>query len=433
MDVWTGNEETEETLNAVLLDQDDGHEDYRFEGVPWWERPQHQSDLGILIKVVEGPTEIDSMRLAARGATELLLYAAALGKPKVEGLPTPPRSSSPVPSQHEAHSTTNLGQQLRLYALPISRNVAPAAGSYSNDISSISTGDAWFLPLQQHPEKSASGPSSPKRRKLSDVFDNATQQRQKFKGYGGERISRAMSNASDPSIGNSKNVLPQKETVASSLEPGDESVQPANPRRQNVSRSSSFASLPSIEPSRPCSRRGSFVPNKRSSLHRVESVVSGLRSPSITIESDNSIEQQNKTSLSRIIMTGMRMYGLQQRKPHAKAPNASAEAPPEDEEYKLIYHQTFKAASLAFRSHFAVRQIGPDTMREVVDRLLSMFCTDPLSEAITEEHKDCSFGSQEHKEQPNPFDEPRIAGDTVKLTAHARPLSEKEKHSSRTT
>ena len=81
------------------------------------------------------------------------------------------------------------------------------------------------------------------------------------------------------------------------------------------------------------------------------------------------VESRNKEALSRVVMAGMRMYGLQQRRKtksrrgsvalshdcndHISEEQAAQDAV-KDEEYKLIYHQTFKGAILALvcRSYF---------------------------------------------------------------------------------
>jgi hypothetical protein len=74
------------------------------------------------------------------------------------------------------------------------------------------------------------------------------------------------------------------------------------------------------------------------------------------------IETRNKEALSRVVMAAMRMHGLQQRKKNrsrrgSAAPaveavsklteEAAAEEVAKDEEFKLIYHQTYKSAALA--------------------------------------------------------------------------------------
>lgn len=45
------------------------------------------------------------------------------------------------------------------------------------------------------------------------------------------------------------------------------------------------------------------------------------------------------------------------------------------DEYKVIYHQTFKAATFAFRRQVSTLPLGQETMRDVVDRLLVLFCS----------------------------------------------------------
>jgi len=93
-------------------------------------------------------------------------------------------------------------------------------------------------------------------------------------------------------------------------------------------------------------------------------------------------------------MAGMRLYGYQQRKKtnivrrgsaspssgDAEAEQESAEAA-KDEEYKLVYHQTYKGAVFAFRRSIASTplQTQPNKIRDTVDRLLAIFCTDPLA------------------------------------------------------
>lgn len=128
-------------------------------------------------------------------------------------------------------------------------------------------------------------------------------------------------------------------------------------------------------------------------------------------------------------MAGMRMYGLQQTKKSANTANRITEGSSEqDGEYKLIYHQTFRAASFAFRTHLAVKQVPQNTLREVVDRLLSMFCNDPLAESKIEEDVDRSFGSQKLEQRRNPFDEPTSSAGIVETVT---PLHRKEKHNRR--
>lgn len=85
------------------------------------------------------------------------------------------------------------------------------------------------------------------------------------------------------------------------------------------------------------------------------------------------------------------MHGLQQRKknksrrgsvaPGVQVEEQLSEEAAKDEEYKLIYHQTYKSAVLAFRKHMSSKPLHsqPDRLGDVVERLLAIFCTDPLA------------------------------------------------------
>jgi hypothetical protein len=75
------------------------------------------------------------------------------------------------------------------------------------------------------------------------------------------------------------------------------------------------------------------------------------------------MESRNKDALSKVVMAAMRLHGLQQRKKSRlrrastaldagefQQSNAEedAEEVARDEEYKLVYHQTYKGAAFAF-------------------------------------------------------------------------------------
>jgi hypothetical protein len=98
-------------------------------------------------------------------------------------------------------------------------------------------------------------------------------------------------------------------------------------------------------------------------------------------------------------MAAMRMHGLQQRKQNrsrraSAAPGleesqqlsevAAAEEATKDDEYKLIYHQTYKGAAFALRKHMSEEplHVQPDRMRDVVEKLLTIFLSNPLAEPL---------------------------------------------------
>jgi hypothetical protein len=83
-------------------------------------------------------------------------------------------------------------------------------------------------------------------------------------------------------------------------------------------------------------------------------------------EEEPTTASRNKEALSRVVMAAMRMHGLQQRKKNRSrhesvAPGiedsrdlgaeTAAEEVVKDEEYKVMYHQTYKGAAFAFVSY----------------------------------------------------------------------------------
>ena len=441
LDVLSNDDRTGEALSRFLLPIDVDHKGLDEWREPWWLRPCRQSDHGILVRVEAGG--FNASCSLTRQVTEFLLYATVSEAAQIDGLLTPPRSSSPAPEGLAPRTAQDLSRiRLRLHALPLCRpdfSAFPSEENVEVNGNAPSPGKTYFLPL----EKSVAGPTeitqSPKRRKISNVFDEATTRRRKLKGRGGEAISKAMAEASlasglhGPHSNRSESSAveqPRERQIASA---SNENPQATDLRRRSLSRVSSTETLLSHESSRPPSRRDSFMPTRRSGLNRVESVVSGPASPSL-LAIDNSIQQQNTSTLSRIVMAGMRMYGLQQKKkgPGEQRQNFTGDisrpepdAPQGDpDEYKLVYHQTFKGACFTFRNHFTTRHVSQDAMREVVDRLLLLYCTDPLSKASVDSPSDQIFGSQEDKSH-TAFDMPSISA--LNAVA-ATPSSMRSKH-----
>ncbi|KAK4990779.1 hypothetical protein LTR50_002315 [Elasticomyces elasticus] len=248
-------------------------------------------------------------------------------------------------------------------------------------------------------------PSTKKRQRLADAFDEATERRRKARRKGGESVSAAAAAAcTKPDAGGA---LLHRRSVSASLKsintaepqsPQDTTPQTAPPscpvpvplQTHPLSRSSTTSSLPL--------NRTATLPTtepRRSSLLRIQSIP-----PSIALsDTPTTIETRNKALLSRHIMAGMRLHGLSQLKPrpqtrnHSVAPSpstgsfadsqatsSSAADKAKDEEYKLVYHQAFKGAVFAFRRQIATVLLLPyvEKVREVVDRLLVLYCADPL-------------------------------------------------------
>lgn len=97
------------------------------------------------------------------------------------------------------------------------------------------------------------------------------------------------------------------------------------------------------------------------------------------------IETRNRAELAKVVVAGMRACGLRDYRAAGRAITAGGaeheeeewaekEREKEKEEYKQVYYHTVKAAAFAMRNVIAAGTVNPEKMREVVDRLLSMFC-----------------------------------------------------------
>ena len=403
--VSTRDEATAKWLTEALLGCEECVLDADASREPWWPHFGRQSENGILLKVKTQNEEERGIRISV---TEMLLYAADI-EPDT-ALPTPSASSVPAPPDWDVADAVNQGEKtVKVYALPLcSNNVGRAKLSIESylptPIEVQSDSQAYFLP-NTHGTARVPQPSHQKRQSISTLFDDATKKRRKLKGRGGESISQAMAGIDRPP---SQHGLPEKQ----------EAPQPQqnDPRRKSLPRASSMTPVPGLDYSRPASRSGPLAHGKRSSMHRVESVISPRDSPGPP-ESDGSHAQQNKAALTKIIMAAMRLHGLQQKKkPASKSQfpsqatlhtETSAVAIEAEDEYKLVYHQTFKAAAFTFRKYLDAKIIPQEAMRDVVDQLLMMFCTDPLN---TNRVTDCGDlrGLETNKGLPSssPFDKP---------------------------
>ena len=407
MEVSSENEATLRWLSEGLLCQEDTNGQDTVSG-SWWSYETAQSEYGMLLSVGHEETELRW----GGNLTELLLYAAV--KRNVAELPTPLSSSSPAPPE-ESYRTLLHGDHLdvKVYALPLCSTIfdhvdkARLAGPPQEDLTT--SREAIFLP-QNSDFSHLRQEAHQKRPSISSLFEDAKQKRRKLKGRGGESISKAMAEIDRPLT---------RHGLPSSLNQGESENTPMLQARkavkQSLSRSSSMTSVANPELPRPASRSGALSNGKRSSLHRVESAISPRNSP-ILCDEDGDYAQKNKAALTKVVMAGMRLHGFQQKKRLGKSsatedrPNTATsigDATPFDaeDEFKLVYHQTFKAAMFAFRRHFNVQAISQGIMRDIVDRILGLFCSDPLLGSEIEEGGLTAFGIGSQK-SAGAFDEP---------------------------
>ena len=397
--VSTGNENTTAGLTEALLDhKEESHLDRDVEGGSWWAHVGRQSENGVLLRVEwENEEEEEEEREMQNVVTEILLYAAVA---KLN--PAPPDGNLPKIFDQSENA-------VKVYALPLCSNIINRAKKSMEICSpsltdSQSAGQAWFLPHTHDPGR-VMQPAPQKRQSISTLFEDATKKRRKFKGRGGESVSQAMAGIDrlPPQYGLSETQeapLPQQNDL----------------RRKSLSRASSMTSITGPEYPRPASHSGPLPNRKQSLLHRVESAVSPRDSPTPS-DADGSCVQQNKAALTKVVMAAMRLHGLQQKKkPPSKSQRhdqvtmqtetngASNEA---EDEYKLVYHQTFKAAVFTFRKDFNIQIIPQERMRDTVDELLTIFCTDPMFVDHMNDYGDLhTYEAIKSLPSSSPFDKP---------------------------
>ncbi|KAF1831699.1 hypothetical protein BDW02DRAFT_531344 [Decorospora gaudefroyi] len=374
LDVWTTSEATETWFESILLSQP--VDAIGSANNAWWNLARSQSQIGILMQV-EAAEEHEHVQRPC--VTEILFYGTVSATPTTGGLPTPP-SASPFVDNAQGGPLP----QLRVHALPLSSHLLyPSNVQVPNDAEA----EAQFLP-PSHEARSA--PDSPKRKR--DIFEEATIANKKARGRGGKGVAAAAARGSETQQAyrhrKSSLSIDTKASPFPDSRPPSASGALSRPSSRQLSRSPSLSS-----DTRPLSHKGQAEAHtRRSNLSHVATLPLQPEEPTT--------ESRNKDALAKVVMAAMRMHGLQQRKQNrsrraSAAPGldeqlseeAAAEEAAKDDEYKLIYHQTYKGAALALRKHIAEKPLHaqPARMRDVVEKLLTLFLSDPLAEEEEEE------------------------------------------------
>ena len=341
---------------------------------PWWDRQLTQSPVGYLLGIEdkEGRHNGSQTRL-----TELLLYATTAEQRGAEAdLPTPPPSSPRAidgpegPSQGNAHSAP----PIVFRALPICSSLPRLGGQNAGLLNADRNPRPNIIDLQ--PSQVQTDLKNGKRRALTTVFDEASQQRKRLKRRGGEAVGTFVREPETfkPGTAQYSQSIDRASTVVGSDNGSSERVI-ARPTSSRHSRSSSTTPFATEVSSKPHIQ----LLNQAHIPHDIpESQNAAVVNLKITSEH---IEHQNKALLSRTVMAGMRLHGLQQPRKSIQRttslPETISKAPPSDdsanEEYRQIYHHTFKAANFALRHQMHARTLKGDDVRETVDRLLGIF------------------------------------------------------------
>ncbi|KAK3067204.1 hypothetical protein LTR53_016059, partial [Teratosphaeriaceae sp. CCFEE 6253] len=348
--VTTTVEETESFFSRYLLVSHDGAAASR-----WWQTAQPDSSLGILAAVE--PQQSINPGIGPR-PTEILFYASR--HLDVSG------PSAAAGEQSICVNAITLSSDL---LVPATESTPPETPiDYDGEVTGV------LLPLSMPPKAEIiNEPPVRKRKSVTDSFDEAAERRRKARRSGGGGVAAAAAVRSESSMPS----LKHRRTASIS------ESQAAPKLAGRTSRSPSLAS------SGPATAGAPVEAMKRSSLSRVQSISAP--------PTEETLEDRNKSAISRVVMAGMRLHGFTQSKSRktrassatpALAANDGAEPDAlgrqSDEEYKLLYHQVFKGTCFAYRKHMSKVSLQPhaEALRETVDKLLDVFCDDPLKAGL---------------------------------------------------
>lgn len=325
------DEAMQERFIDLLVHQDDG-------GTSWYMDGEMQSRIGILASLRRLHMTAN-MRSNIPLVTELLLYASCS---------EPEKSTLLAPAAPYA---------FRLWALPLSSEQLPHS--------------VLPVPVQEPELINLLGEEGLKKTRLSDLFDNASEQRKRARRAGGVSVSLAASR--NTSFSFTESTSGDANGRAPSLVPDNRSESVCETERADTSFTSAA---------------------KRTSVTQI--------GPTSDSFKDQSFEARNKQTISRAVMACMRVYNMQQRKPNGKGSGrgdiqTSADDEEKDLEYKAVYHQTYKGTMFAFVSGIIIiphlnpratltpcqrRQLEgellhQDMIHDVADKLLAVFCALP--------------------------------------------------------
>ncbi|OKL57013.1 hypothetical protein UA08_07973 [Talaromyces atroroseus] len=446
VELHANTEETSEWLKARLVagiwldDEEDGETFERFN--------TFQCPVGLLVGV-DMPTnrtypETDNNN----NVSDLLIYGIL--SPSYDAKtrpPSPPDSSSLVGDGSAYEQNLKIKRDLRLYAVPLAatyvRKVqdlpSPPSSAAEDDAESSKDAFAHFLPDLRSP--------SPKRKRILSLFEGAAQHHRRVRQRGGEGVSRMMANAKSQASSQLSSIKIKRE-VEELNSPELEKLESRRARSlslggSHLSKTRENTSLG--EKARPGSSksmlgRREIKPNPNSTMHtpndeltRSQSVVpapsmhdAASKSESQLLSSSppanaEALVTRNKDLITRTILTCMRLYGYHRKanrptKPAALVtepesyPHQDANIPEytaattEEEEFKAMYHATYRAATFALRHYLKIATtdfletshsdtpdstytrrcatpiLSKDTATNIIDGILKLFCDDQLNQ-----------------------------------------------------
>ncbi|KAF2722074.1 hypothetical protein K431DRAFT_59695 [Polychaeton citri CBS 116435] len=365
----------------------------------WWLSQCADSPLGILAAVDlpqqhnDGEENVHTKRPRV---TEILFYVTK------ESVAMQRTQASPLTSP-SSKSLGYEGTKLSVQAISLSSDLLKCGQLSTPPLSPVGKEnvprelESIFLPQPTYTNTSFDSlvihsPPTRKKRTVNDAFDAADERRRVARHRGGESIIAAAGTTATIRSTNAAVAIPSLRHQRSTSNSVNCPVSAA-PKLRTFSRSASVASSCRLGHPAITQAASSVTHERRSSLSRFESPTPHL--PALLPPPSNvpiTLGQKNKETISRVVMAGMRLHGLSQQRP-SKSRSDSISAHPaqasvdiaidvgKDEEYKLVYHQVYKAACFAFRRSIGSESLAqrPETTGEVVEGLLALFLRDPLA------------------------------------------------------
>ncbi|KAF7718698.1 Uncharacterized protein PECH_001478 [Penicillium ucsense] len=397
-----------------------------------------QCPVGLLVSVTGPPARVSSVT-----TTDLLIYGVLSASRSCTRPPTPPHSSpSDVPEQHCPAAVKSY--ELRIYAAPLSKALIAQAQAFPSPPPSIdeerSSTPAEFLPDLHSP--------SPKRKRVATLFEVAAQHHRLVRQRGGEAVSQLMASSRPSSSSQNLQTLRVKREPeddhtglptldrlvahrSRSVSIGPGAQRPSSSRfgmRGSATpfSTSNLAAVNTADPKKRTSTPNPFLDSasrrpsiqSQAPLFQTAGTASDnhLEPPPSPPKTTEGIIAENKNLITRTILTCMRLYGFHRSNPRPSSssvmqkdlsaeptgPNQSnatpagseilrAETPAsgpginaDDDDFKSMYHATYKASAFALRKY--LKDVGNGATPLLLEKSKAMTCIDELLRIFCEDH-----------------------------------------------
>ncbi|KAJ5545411.1 hypothetical protein N7535_006202 [Penicillium sp. DV-2018c] len=370
-----------------------------------------QCPAGLLLSVESNTKPTD------KAITTLLVYGVLSTATSCTRPPTPPHSS---PSDLPGLSNPQQPKyELRIYTAPLSTARLAQVQSYQPPPPTTTQPNttprcAEFLPDTSSP--------SPKRKRVATLFEVAAQHHRRVRQRGGEAVSQLMAPSRPTSSSQNLQSLRIKREEDES-KPSLDRIAPHRARSSSIGTSlhrpgtrSRATPAPSVDPQKRAPTPNPYLDSssgsRRASASQKPQPLSETKqvsAPGSPAKDPDTVVAENKNLITRTILTCMRLYGFHRANPRSAAnksgagagadaepelpgatpaPELRAETPApganaEDDEFKAMYHATYKATAFALRRYL---KLVPGVAVAVLEKEKAMTCIDELLRLFCEEH-----------------------------------------------